>query len=124
LKAVAFSFLFLLIAGGVFVARTTDLYWRHLKNAKEVVLQRNLWTMRRAIDFYSQDKEKAPQSLQELVDTGYLREIPADPITGSNKTWITQPEPESSVLHTPTGIGDVKSGATGADKNGKPYNQY
>src|SRR5262249_50124619 len=52
----------------------------HLQRAKEVTLQTNLWTMRRAIDFYWQDKEKPPANLQELVSAGYLREVPKDPI--------------------------------------------
>src|SRR5262245_62480098 len=52
----------------------------HMRRAKEVVLQQNLWTMRRAIDFYSQDKEKPPANLEDLVSAGYLRELPKDPL--------------------------------------------
>jgi general secretion pathway protein G len=80
--------------------------------------------MRRAIDFYRQDREKPPQSSQELIDSGYLREIPADPLTGSNQTWIIEREKEPSVPNTHPGIIDVRSAAAGADKNGKPYNEY
>ncbi|MCI0390035.1 MAG: hypothetical protein MOB07_14895 [Acidobacteria bacterium] len=96
----------------------------HHKRSKEVVLLQSVWTMRRAIDFYVGDKGKRPQSLDELVSAGYLREIPADPFTGSNQTWIIEREKEPSVPSTQPGIIDARSAATGADKNGKPYNEY
>ena len=80
--------------------------------------------MRRAIDFYSVDKNKALVSLRDLVDAGYLREIPIDPLTRSNKTWIIEKQAISSEQGSETWIADVHSGAAGADANGKPYNQY
>jgi len=96
----------------------------HYKRSKEVLLQQDLWTMRRAIEFYANDRGKKPQSLNELVDAGYLREIPQDPFTRLDKTWATEMEKESSVPNTPPGIIDVHSSAAGADKKGKPYNRY
>jgi len=62
--------------------------------------------------------------LQNLIDSGYLREIPIDPITRSNQTWIIEREKESSVPNTYHGIIDIRSAASGADKDGKPYNLY
>src|SRR5262249_42516781 len=113
------------IGGGVFTFFTTySAYLGHLRRVKEVVLQQNLYTMRKAVEFYADDKAKSPQSLDELVRAGYLREIPADPLTGSNKTWTIEREKESSVPNTNHGIVDIRSAATGADKDGKPYNQY
>jgi general secretion pathway protein G len=94
----------------------------HLRRAKEVTLQMNLWTMRRAIDFYSQDKEKPPASLQELVSAGYLREIPKDPLC-DDCAWNEVPAPADD-LNTAGGIGDVKSSAPGQDANGKAYTDY
>ncbi|HEU0175916.1 MAG TPA: type II secretion system protein G [Blastocatellia bacterium] len=99
-------------------------YLNHYKRSKEITLQQYLWTMRRAIDFYVKDKGKRPQSLNDLVSDGYLREIPTDPFTRSNKTWAIEREKESSVPNTPAGIIDVRSAADGADKDGKPYNRY
>ncbi len=96
LKVVGIFLLFLLIAGGAFTALTHHRYGGHLRRAKEVVLQQNLWTMRRAIDFYWQDREKPPQSLQDLISSGYLREIPLDPVTQSSQTWIIEREKEKS----------------------------
>jgi general secretion pathway protein G len=97
--------------------------WRH-ERSKEVALQQYLWTMRRAIESYANDRGKRPQTLNELVSAGYLREIPKDPLTQSDKTWSIEMEKESSAPNTPPGIIEVRSGATGADKDGKPYNRY
>jgi general secretion pathway protein G len=117
-------FLVLLIGGGVCAVYIYNAYLVPFRRAKEVVLRQNLWTMRKAVDFYANDKGKRPQSFGELVSAGYLREIPADPFTGSNQTWIIEREKESSVPNTPPGIIDVHSATAGADKNGKLYNQY
>ncbi len=97
-------------------------YMAHLRRAREVVLQQNLWTMRRAIDYYTTDKEKPPASLQDLVTSGYLREIPRDPICGEC-TWVEVAAPADDSLSA-SGIGDVKSSAQGSDTNGKSYSEY
>ena len=94
-------------------------------NAKETVLKDNLRELRRVIDQYTADKKKAPASLQDLVDAGYFRELPVDPITNSNSTW--QPVTDTSVAspeQTETGIVDVHSGSTAISTNGKPYNEW
>ncbi len=93
-----------------------------LNRAKEVVLQQNLWAMRRAIDSYWQDKERPPANLQELVSAGYLREIPKDPICPDCQ-WNEVPAPADD-LNSAGGVGDVKSSAPGEDSNGKPYAEY
>jgi len=125
LKVIAFFLLILLIGGGVFTFFTTySAYLGHKRRVEEVMLQQNLYTMRKAVEFYADDKGKRPQSLDELVSAGYLREIPADPLTGSNKTWTIEREKESSVPYANHGIVDIRSGAPGADKYGKHYNQY
>ncbi len=64
-------------------------YQKAIIRAKESVLHNNLFTLRQVIDEYTYDKQKAPQSLDDLVTAGYLREIPMDPMTGSNQTWKT-----------------------------------
>lgn len=97
-------------------------YMAHLHRAREVVLQQNLWTMRRAIDYYTTDKEKPPSTLQDLVSSGYLREIPKDPVC-NECTWTEIPTPQGD-SNTQSGIGDVKSSADGVDSAGKPYTDY
>lgn len=80
----------------------------HLQ-AREAVLKQDLWVMRQAIDHYTLDKEAAPQSLDDLVTGGYLREVPVDPITRA-KDWRTD---TSDVVMSPeqtsTGVTDVHS---------------
>ena len=95
-------------------------------NAKETVLKDNLRELRRVIDQYTADKKKAPASLQDLVDAGYFRELPVDPITNSNSTWqpVTDTSSVASPEQTETGIVDVHSGSTAISTNGKPYNEW
>jgi general secretion pathway protein G len=94
----------------------------HLRRAKEVVLMQDLSAMRRAIDFYWQDKEKPPSNLEELVSGGYLREIPKDPICPDCQ-WNQVPAPADDA-NSAGGVGDVKSTAPGEDSNGKSYGDY
>jgi len=97
-------------------------YQKALIRAKETVLKNNLFTLRQVIDEYTYDKKKAPQSLQDLVAAGYLRDIPMDPITESNQTWRTIMEDAlQSVDQTEPGIFDVKSGSDKSGLDGTPY---
>ena len=68
--------------------------------AKEAVLREDLQVMRQAIGSYTVDKQKAPQSLEDLVSAGYLKAIPKDPITGRTDTWITSQSDDMSVPST------------------------
>jgi general secretion pathway protein G len=78
--------------------------------------------MRTVIDEYTYDKQKAPQSLQDLVSEGYLRQIPVDPMTGSSDTWKTIMEDAlNAVNQTEPGIFDVKSGSDKMSSEGTPY---
>src|SRR5450755_1312426 len=73
----------------ILVSLAIPQYQKAIVRSKESVLKSNLFTMRNTIDEYTYDKKKAPQSLQDLVAAGYLRELPMDPITNSNQTWHT-----------------------------------
>jgi general secretion pathway protein G len=97
-------------------------YQKSIIRAKESVLQNNLHTLREVIDEYTYDKKKAPQSLDDLVTAGYLREIPMDPITNSNQTWkVIMEDALQSVDQTDPGIFDVKSGSDKSGLDGTPY---
>jgi general secretion pathway protein G len=99
-------------------------YQKAIVRAKESVLKSNLFTLRQVIDEYTFDKQKAPQSLDDLVSAGYLREIPMDPITGSN-TWKTIMEDAlQSVNQTEPGIFDVKSESDKSGLDGVAYADY
>jgi len=100
-------------------------YQKSVVSAKESVLRSNLFTMRTVIDEYSYDKQKAPQSLQDLVTDGYLRDIPRDPITGANNTWkIIQEDAGQAVNSTEPGIFDVRSGSDKMSLNGTSYSEW
>jgi general secretion pathway protein G len=93
--------------------------------AREAVLRQNLFAMRTSIDQFSMDKGRAPQSLEDLVQEGYLREIPVDPMTNSTDNWQTvQEDVLLSIDQDQPGISDVRSGAPGVGSNGIPYSDW
>src|SRR5262245_52064814 len=121
-----FTFMELLIVMVIIAILSTvaiPYFVQHLRRGKEVVLQQNLWAMRRAIDYYTTDKEKAPADLQDLVTAGYLREIPKDPVC-PECSWSAIPTQNADDLNSGGGIGDVKSTAPGSDSSGKPFTEY
>lgn len=100
-------------------------YQKSVLHAKESVLHQDLKVMRDAIDQYTLDKEKAPQSLQDLVAANYLKEIPKDPVTGSNDTWQTvQEDTLMAIDQQEPGIDDVHSGSQATASDGTAYNTW
>ncbi len=96
-----------------------------IRSAREAVLKEDLHVMRAAIDSYTMDKQKAPQSLDDLVQSGYLRSIPEDPMTKSADTWVTDTSDTlSSVDQTEPGIDDVHSGSQETGSDGQPYSAW
>jgi len=109
----------------ILAAIAVPIYQASVRNARETVLRDNLITLRRVIDQYTADKKKAPQSLQDLVDAGYFKQLPVDPITNSNSTW--QPVMDTAVAspdQTDSGLSDVHSGAPGVGSDGTAYNTW
>ena len=89
------------------------------------MLKEDLHVIRSAIDSYTMDKQKAPQSLQDLVDSGYLKTIPVDPMTRTNDTWVTETtDALRSVDQTDPGIDDVHSGAQQIGSDGQLYSTW
>ena len=109
----------------IIVSIAVPLYQKSLVRAKESVLKQNLFTLRTMIDEYTYDKQKAPQTLQDLVNEGYLRQVPVDPMTGSNSTWKTiMEEPGSGASQNEPGIFDVRSGSDKVSLEGTPYSEW
>ena len=109
----------------VIISLAVPMYQKAIVRAKESVLRNNLFTLRTLIDEYTFDKQKAPQSLDDLVREGYLRQIPLDPITGSNQTWrVIMEDVMSSVNQTEPGIFDVRSGSDQTSLEGTPYGDW
>lgn len=97
-------------------------YRTSIQAAQEATLKTNLFRMREAIDQYYADKGQYPASLSALVDEGYLRAVPEDPITRSRDTWNTIPaEPDPSRPSTEAGIYDIKSGSDGMALDGSRF---
>ena len=96
----------------ILITMAIPIYNKTIIRSKESVLKTNLFTLRTVIDNYTYDKMKAPATLQDLVSEGYLRDVPVDPMTGSNQTWqIIMEPPGSGVDQSNPGIFDVKSGS-------------
>ena len=125
-NARGFSLLELMIAMFIMIillAVVFPSYQRSVQHARETVLKENLWQMRRAIDQYTADKGKVPQSLEQLVEGQYLREVPRDPIT-EKEEWNEVQGEDSLSPDGEQGLKDVKSLAEGEDSDGKPYKDY
>lgn len=101
-------------------------YTTAIKRAREATLRSDLYTMRHLIDEYTVDKQQPPSSLQDLVDSGYLRGgIPVDPITGSDQTW--KPDIEDVATSSDLsqeGVVDVHSGSDATSLEGTPYSSW
>jgi general secretion pathway protein G len=113
---------------GILVGLALPSYQSGTRRAREAVLKENLYVLRTLINQYYTDKMKYPASLQTLVDDGYLREIPSDPITDSTDTWIVIPEilnPEDmlSGMEIP-GIVDVQSGSERTATDGTLFSTW
>jgi len=110
---------------GILASIAIPSYIRSVQKAKEAVEREDLHTMRTAIDSYTVDKEKAPQSLDDLVQAGYLKSIPNDPMTSRNDTWITsESDTMTDINETEGGMDDVHSGSQGLASDGTTYNTW
>ncbi len=110
---------------GVLAVVAVPSYISALKHAREAVLKEDLHVLRSAIDSYTMDKQKAPQTLDDLIQDGYLKTIPEDPMTRTTTSWVTD---TSDAMHsldeTEPGIDDVHSGSTDSGSDGQPYSGW
>jgi general secretion pathway protein G len=110
---------------GILAAIAIPSYLSSVRSAKEAVLREDLHAMRSAIDSYTVDKQKAPQSLDDLVQSGYLKVMPVDPFTLRSDTWIpVQEDSLMSLDQTASGIDDVHSGAQMSASDGSSYSTW
>jgi len=120
MKTKGFTLIELLVVLGIVALMLTlavPRYFPSIDKSKEVVLADNLRNMRNVIDQYYGDTGRYPDSLEQLVEKKYLRALPVDPITDSETTWVIIP-PEDGAKG---GVYNIKSGAPGNDRGGKPY---
>ena len=108
----------------ILISISIPIYNNTILRANESVLANNLFTLRTVIDNYTGDKGKAPQTLQDLVGAGYLREIPYDPIARTNNWRIIMEDASQSVNQSDPGIFDVKSTSSKTGLNQVPYAEW
>lgn len=121
---------------GILAAIAVPNYQWSVIKAREAVLQEDLYNFRNVIDQYKADNGKYPDALSDLTAKKYLRDIPKDPFTVSNTTWVTVPPPSESsnaggdpgagaiVGVSPGNVYDVRSGSKLIGTNGVPYNEW
>jgi general secretion pathway protein G len=107
----------------ILAAITLPQYQRTIVATREAVLKNDLRIMRSLIDQFGADKGRLPQSLEELVSEGYMREVPVDPFTGQADWAITSGEdPMSS--DGQSGMTDVHSSSGEISTEGTPYSEW
>ena len=109
----------------ILIAIAVPAYNRSIIHAREAVLKQDLFQLRSLISQYTLDKQKAPESLDDLVSAGYLKQIPKDPFTGASD-WTTEQE-EDTILdpsQTETGIDDVHSASSQTSSDGSAYSSW
>lgn len=110
---------------GILAVIAIPSYVGAVRQAREAVLKEDLHVMRTAIDSYTADKQKAPQSLDDLVQEGYLRAIPEDPMTHSAESWVTDTSTDlTSLDQTDPGITDIHSGSQEQGSDGRAYSEW
>jgi general secretion pathway protein G len=110
---------------GILLAMAIPNYRTTIRASQEAVLHDDLFQLRSLIDQYTLDKQQAPQSLDDLVTAGYLRQLPKDPFTNSSSTWQTSSDDTMlSPDQTLAGINNVHSGATGVGLDGTAYSSW
>jgi general secretion pathway protein G len=127
---------------GILAAIAVPNYQLSIIKAREAVLRETLYNFRTTLDQFYADQGKYPDSLDDLKQKQYLRDIPKDPFTGKNDTWVTVPPPVESIPSTlsssstsssssssgsnsgPGNVYDVHSGSNLIGSSGTPYNEW
>jgi general secretion pathway protein G len=111
----------------ILVSVALPAYNQSIVRARESVLKQNLFTLRSVISQYTLDKQKAPQALDDLISGGYLKQLPVDPMTGKNDTWVADQE-DNTIMSIDEqdqgGIIDVHSGSEAISSDGTAYNTW
>jgi general secretion pathway protein G len=99
-------------------------YKTAILQSREAVLKEDLFRFRDVIDQYYADKGKYPGSLDALVEEGYLRKVPADPMTGAADWEVVLSEIDPDNPSDTPGVYDVKSASAATSQSGTPYNEW
>src|SRR5258708_17337707 len=113
-----------MIVMGILISIALPIYTTSLLRAREAVLRQDLFTLRSLISQYTLDKQKAPQSLDDLIQGGYLKIIPKDPMTNESNWEVVQEDILLTVDHRDPGISDVHSASSGTATDGTAYSSW
>jgi general secretion pathway protein G len=108
----------------ILVSIAVPIYNRSILRAKEAVLRQDLFTMRQVISQYTLDKQKAPQSLDDLISAGYMKILPSDPFTGTPNWAVDQEDSLMAVDQEEPGIVDVHSASNATASDGTAYSSW
>lgn len=108
----------------ILISIAVPMYQRSIVQARESVLRSNLATLRNVISQYTLDKQKAPQSLDDLVTAGYLRQVPVDPMTRETNWEVVQEDVLMAVDQQEPGIIDVHSTSSLTATDGTAYSTW
>ena len=109
---------------GILLAVAVPIYRQSILQAKESVLRQDLDTLRKQIDAFTEDKKKAPQSLDDLVSAGYVKAIPKDPMTNQPNWEVVYEDVRIALDQTEPGISDVHSASSQIGSDGTPYSSW
>ena len=126
LRTAGFTLLELMIVISIIIilaSITLPQYQKTIMHTRETVLKDDLRKMRSLLDQFAADKGRLPQSLDELVSEGYMREIPIDPFTGQ-KDWALTTGEDPNSLNGEQGMTDVHSSSTETSSEGTPYSEW
>jgi general secretion pathway protein G len=109
---------------GILMSIALPIYNQSLLRSREAVLRQDLFTLRSLISQYTLDKQKAPQSLDDLVQGGYIKVLPKDPMTNESNWEVVQEDTLLSVDQQDPGISDVHSASNAASTDGTAYSSW
>jgi general secretion pathway protein G len=113
-----------MIVMGILISIALPIYTTSLLRAREAVLRQDLFTLRSLISQYTLDKQKAPQSLDDLIQGGYLKVIPKDPMTNEPNWEVVQEDILLTVDQQDPGISDVHSASGATASDGTAYSSW
>jgi general secretion pathway protein G len=108
----------------ILIAIAIPNYQQSIVRTRESVLRQDLFTLRQVIDQYTLDRQKAPQSLDDIKSAGYIKDIPKDPMTGEANWEVVQEDVLQSVDQQEPGIYDVHSASSATSSDGTAYSSW